>query len=372
MRVAFYAPMKPPDHPVPSGDRRMARLLMSAVEMGGHAVELASRFRAYDGIGDPPTQRALAIQGHDEARRLLLRYRQCDAPQAWITYHVYHKSPDWLGPAVACGLGIPYIVVEPAHAPKRAGGAWDVGFQGAARALGKADALLCLTRLDLALIAPLAKPGAVVEFLPPFLDAGPYFDAAYRRPQLRQELSQRYGLDPDETWLLAIGMMRRRDKLDSYRLLGQALQRLPAQGWLLLVVGDGAERGAVEAALGPRAIYAGEQPPEAIARFCAAADLCVWPAMGEAYGMALLEAQAAGLPVLAGNARGVPDVVDDGVTGVLVPPDDAACFATALRELLADPARRANLGAAAQRRAATHDLPAVAARLDALLRELTR
>jgi glycosyltransferase involved in cell wall biosynthesis len=372
MRVAFYAPMKPPDHPVPSGDRRMARLLMSALELGGHTVELASRFRAYDGAGDPPTQRALALQGHDEARQLLLRYARGNAPQAWVTYHVYHKSPDWLGPAVACGLGIPYIVVEPANAPKRAGGAWDVGYQGAAKALGKADALLCLTRLDLAYTKSLAKPNAIVEFLPPFLDAAPFFEAAARRAELRRELAQRYALDPGASWLLAIGMMRRRDKLDSYRLLGDALARVKTGGWRLLVVGDGPERRAVEAALGQHAVYAGEQPPDAVAGFCAAADLYVWPAMGEAYGMALLEAQATGLPVLAGNTRGVPDVVDDNVTGVLVPPDDPASFAAALSDLLADPARRARLGAAARQRAAIRDLPAVAARLDGLLRELAR
>jgi glycosyltransferase involved in cell wall biosynthesis len=372
MRVAFYAPMKPPDHPVPSGDRRMARLLMSAIEHGGHTVELASRFRAYDGIGDLPTQRALALQGRDEARQLLLRYRRGAAPQAWITYHVYHKSPDWLGPAVACGLGIPYVVIEPAHAPKRAGGTWDVGHRAAAKALGKADALLCLTRLDLALTAPLAKPGAIVEFLPPFLDAAPFAAAAAHRDTLRRELVRRYALDPKETWLLAIGMMRRRDKLDSYRLLGQALGRLSPEGWRLIVVGDGQERRAVEAALGPRALLVGEQPPDAVAAFCAAADLYVWPAIGEAYGMALLEAQAAGLPVLAGNARGVPDVVLDGETGVLVPPDDPDAFAAALAGLLADPARRARLAEAARRHAATRDRRQVAARLDGLLRELAR
>ena len=73
MRVGFYAPMKPPDHPVPSGDRRMGRLLMSAIEHGGHTVELASRFRAYDGVGDAATQRMLTLQGYDEARQLLRR-----------------------------------------------------------------------------------------------------------------------------------------------------------------------------------------------------------------------------------------------------------------------------------------------------------
>ena len=46
MRIAFYAPLKAPTHPVPSGDRRMARLLMAALEAGGHHVTLASTLRS--------------------------------------------------------------------------------------------------------------------------------------------------------------------------------------------------------------------------------------------------------------------------------------------------------------------------------------
>ena len=56
MRVAFYAPLKPPDHAVPSGDRRMARLLMAALERAGHRVILASRLRAFEGHGKAATQ----------------------------------------------------------------------------------------------------------------------------------------------------------------------------------------------------------------------------------------------------------------------------------------------------------------------------
>ena len=60
MRVAFYAPLKPPDHPVPSGDRSMARLLIRALELAGHEVGLASRLRSRDTDGDPARQSRLA------------------------------------------------------------------------------------------------------------------------------------------------------------------------------------------------------------------------------------------------------------------------------------------------------------------------
>ena len=56
MRIAFYAPMKPPNHPVPSGDRRMARLLIRALDLAGHEVSVASRLRSWEGRGDRKKQ----------------------------------------------------------------------------------------------------------------------------------------------------------------------------------------------------------------------------------------------------------------------------------------------------------------------------
>ena len=102
--------------------------------------------------------------------------------------------------------------------------------------------------------------------------------------------------------------MRPGDKLASYRILGDALARLGDLAWSLEVVGDGAARPEVERALAPlgaRVAWAGALGPAALARHLAAADLCLWPAVNEAFGMALLEAQASGLPVVAGASGGV-------------------------------------------------------------------
>ncbi|HVY64072.1 MAG TPA: glycosyltransferase [Gammaproteobacteria bacterium] len=80
-------------------------------------------------------------------------------------------------------------------------------------------------------------------------------------------------------------------------------------------------------------------------------DLLVHPAAREGLGLALLEAAAAGVPAVACAAGGVPDVVEHGVTGLLVPAGDAAALRGALARLLAAPAERATLGAAARARA---------------------
>jgi len=119
--------------------------------------------------------------------------------------------------------------------------------------------------------------------------------------------------------------MRHGDKLASYRLLAAALADLLDLPWSLDIVGDGAARAGVESALEPlgtRIRYRGELDEAAIAAALAEADLFVWPAVNEAFGMALLEAQASGLPVVAGASGGVAGIVASGETGQLVPPGE--------------------------------------------------
>ncbi|MGD9510573.1 MAG: glycosyltransferase family 4 protein, partial [Geminicoccaceae bacterium] len=135
--------------------------------------------------------------------------------------------------------------------------------------------------------------------------------------------------------------------------------------------GDGEARdeiAAMFAAFGDRVRMHGAVPLSALPAIYAAADLHVWPALNEAYGMALLEAQAAGLPVVAGREGGVPDVVVDGVTGLLAEPRSVPAFAAAVRRLLLDPARRRAMGASARERVLVHhDLPIARTRLSAAL-----
>jgi glycosyltransferase involved in cell wall biosynthesis len=373
MNIAFYAPMKPPDHPVPSGDRRMADLLMAALSLAGHRIELSSRLRSRDGGGDPARQARLASLGAALARRLVRRFEtrpKDERPAAWLTYHLYYKAPDWIGPAVCEALAIPYLVAEASVAGKRAGGPWDLGHRATLAALERAAAVIALNPRD---VDCLPDPHRV-RALRPFLDCAPYRAAAADRQRHRAELAKRLNLDPELPWLLAVAMMRRGDKLASYRALAQSLAELRGLPWQLVLVGDGPARGEVAAAFSQlpveRIRWAGELSPDALPPVYAACDLLVWPAVREAYGMALLEAQASGLPVVAGANGAVPEIVRDGVTGALARPEDPAAFTEALRGLLGDPARRRRMAAAAPAVVeADHGLPAAARRLDAILAE---
>ena len=172
-------------------------------------------------------------------------------------------------------------------------------------------------------------------------------------------------------------MMRPGAKLSSYRVLAEALSLIDACPWQLVVVGDGPARAEVAALMAPlgagRVRYLGALAATQLPALYASADLYVWPAIHEAFGMAFLEAQAAGLPVVAGRERGVPEIVREGEAGLLAAAGDARSFASALAVLLGDPERRRAMGARARAIAlAEHDMAPAAAKLDAILCRLRK
>jgi len=377
VRIAFYAPLKAPDHPTPSGDRRVARLLIAALRCAGHEVELAARLRSFEGAGNVPRQRRIAAIGARWAERLTRRYRALPAtrrPGCWVTYHLYHKAPDWLGPPLSAALAIPYVVVEASHAPGQAHGPWAHGYQAAAAAIRTAAAVVTLNPRDEACVADLLDHPWRLHRLVPFIDTGanrPAVDRAARRARVAAEL----GLDPASPWLVSVAMMRPGDKLTSYRLLARALAGLGVRPWQLLVVGDGAARGEVARALGQlgerRVFYAGARDPAGVAALLGACDLYLWPAVNEAFGMALLEAAAAGLAMVAGDEGGVGVIVRDGVNGRLVARREPEVFAQAVAALLDHPARLRAFGQAARRLAVSaHGIDDAARRLDLVLNSL--
>lgn len=372
MRIAFYAPLKPPDHPVASGDRTMARALVAALTLGGHDVTIASHFRSFDG-GDAKRQKRVREEGRKLAHRYLRKIANGAArPDLWFTYHLYHKAPDWLGPLATERLDIPYVLAEASFAPKQAGGPWDIGHRASAEAIGRADLILEPNPADAECVRPLvASPERLVP-LAPFVETAPF--RVPDRAEARASAAKLLGLETDEPWLLTVAMMREDQKLHSYKVLADALARVTDRRWQLIVAGGGPGERDVRGAFAPfgeRICWAGAAAPEALKQLYRAADLYVWPAIKEAWGMALIEAQAAGLPVVVGRSGGVATIVADQETGLLAPEGDAAAFADAVATLLDDPARRDAMGAAAMRKAEReHDIASAAASLDRHLRRL--
>lgn len=292
MRLAFYAPLKPPAHPVPSGDRAMARNLLTAFAHMGAQVDQPSRLRSRDGAGDTSFQESVIATAEALLPDLIAQGR-ASGWQAWVTYHNYYKAPDLLGPDVARALGIPYLLIEATRARKRLGGPWDRFARKAEEACDAADVIFYLTQRDYEALAAYAPSGQHHIHLRPFLPL----------PQLP---AQAHG-----THLLAVGMMREAAKLPSYDLIAQTMHLLP-ETTQLEIAGDGPARPQVEALMAPfgaRVRFLGALAPEDMAAAYARAGALIWPGVDEAFGMTYLEAQSYGLPVIAQNRAGVRDVL---------------------------------------------------------------
>lgn len=320
--VAFYAPMKSPDHPVPSGDRQIARLLMAALRTAGFAPHLVSALRTLDMAGSAKTQADLWAQAEAEIKRVTLALSAAP-PALWFTYHCHHKAPDLLGPTVSRELGLPYAISEPSISPRRREGPWAAFARAAEEAIATADRLLWTTGRDREALEA-AGHGGRMTHLPAFLDPGPAPAVRYREGPLR---------------LLTVAMMRPGDKVESYRRIAHALHTLDGD-WRLQVIGDGPARTEVEALFDPfgaRVGFSGMiKDTELLRTEMEHADLFIWPGVGEGVGMVWLEAQAAGTPVVAEDHPAARELVAQR----LATPDSPADLAALIRETAADLPRR--------------------------------
>lgn len=186
-------------------------------------------------------------------------------------------------------------------------------------------------------------PAARVHVVPSGVDL-----AALAAPAgARESLRTAFGVPDDAVLVLLVGALERRKGHDV--LLAAAAHADARLHYAFC--GTGSAEPALRAAaapLGDRVVFAGFRTD--VAACLAAADVAVLPSRHEGLGVAALEAMAAGLPVVASRTGGLAEVVADGETGLLVPPEDAAALARALDRLAADAALRARFGGAGRAR----------------------
>jgi glycogen synthase len=220
-------------------------------------------------------------------------------------------------------------------------------------ALRRADAVVVLTDRTAATLVVDGVPAGRVHTIPsgfdPFLFAGGSPDAfpGLGRPRIG--------------YVGRLAPQKRADRLvEAFRRM-----REPAS---LVVVGDGPDREEVQtlAAGLPRTHVTGFVEHTAVPAVLAALDVLVLPSAYEEMGSVLTEALASGLPVVASDVGGIPEVVRHGETGLLVPPGDVDALAAALDRLAADPGLRARLSAGARARAADYAWPSLAERVAAV------
>jgi glycosyltransferase involved in cell wall biosynthesis len=181
-------------------------------------------------------------------------------------------------------------------------------------------------------------PGKPVTVIPYGVDLEQF------RPQPRQ---------PDSD--VIVGSVGRLSPEKGLKYLLQALAHIGADQprVRLILAGDGPERQRLERLaarlrLDDRVEFLGDLPHEQVPQVLARLDIFAMPSTYEGFGVAAIEAAAMEVPVVASNVYGIPDVVDDGVTGLLVPPKDVSALAQALRSLITDEERRRQMGRAAR------------------------
>jgi glycosyltransferase involved in cell wall biosynthesis len=159
--------------------------------------------------------------------------------------------------------------------------------------------------------------------------------------------------DGAEPTVVAVGRLQRpKDPLTLARAFGRVRASFSA-----VIVGEGPDRPRLEAeirrlGLDEAVVLAGDRSD--VADMLAGADIFVLSSTSEGLPLSILEAMAAALPVVASSVGGVPEAVEDGDTGLLVPPRDPVRLAAALERLLVDPGLRRRLGANGRKRVREH------------------
>lgn len=170
----------------------------------------------------------------------------------------------------------------------------------------------------------------------------------FRRPhaESRARLMDELGLDAETPVLATVSVLRPKKGVE---VLLDAARAVPGANFL--IIGDGPMRGewtALAESLGVsgRIRWAGYRTD--VDALLAGCDLFVHPSLDDAFPTVLLEAMGAGLPVIATRVGGIPEIVTEGETGMLIPPDDAAALAAAINKLIVNPAEMQRMQANAR------------------------
>ena len=257
--------------------------------------------------------------------------------------HLHTARAAWLGGLAARLAGVPAIATRRMDRPFRIGAKARLIYR---RLVARTVAISPVVATQL---AEAAVPAECIRTIPSAIDPKGLVPCLGR-----EALRAKEGVASDTPLLLALAALVWRKGLD---LLLDAMANLAPDAGApqLWIAGSGPDRGALERqarslGLEGRVRFLGWR--DDTADLLAACEVLVLPSRREGLGVAALEAMAAGRPVVATRVGGLDDAVVPGRTGILVPPDDTAALADALRQLLVDPELRARLGAEGPRRVA--------------------
>ena len=275
----------------------------------------------------PPYDLALAVRMHDVvlSQKLDLLH---------VHYAIPHATSAWIAKEMLREQGQKLPVVTTLHGTDITIVGQDHSYQAITRfSIERSDRITSVSQwLKDETIKAFGCGNSRVDVIPNFVDPTVYDRARYG-DALRRELGG------GRKVLMHISNFRPVKRVrDVVRVFAKVQAQVPS---VLVMVGDGPDRGAAEEearTLGVAADVRFLGKIDTVAPLLAAADLYVFPSESESFGLSALEALASGVPVVGARVGGVPEVVNDGVTGALLPRGDVAGMAEAALRFL-EPAR---------------------------------
>lgn len=320
-----------------------------------HEVEMPS----YPLFDHPPYSLALAVAMHDAAVHngldlLHVHYAIPHATSAWIAREMLGRE-NFKFITTLHGTDITLVGQDPS-------------FQSITQfSIARSDGITAVSDyLRNETVEHFAIPREAIEVIPNFVDLDLYRRDRY--PCHRSKFSE-----PGEKILIHISNFRPVKRLeDVVRIFARVARRIPSR---LLLVGDGPDRGraqllAEQEGIASRVIFLGKQ--ESVAELLACSDLLVLPSESEAFGLAALEGMSCGVPVVATDVGGVPEVVTHGETGFLAPVGAVDEMAEAAVELLSDPARWLKASQAARAAAERYSADLIVPKYEAYYAEVMK
>lgn len=231
--------------------------------------------------------------------------------------------------------------------------------------LPRADTVVAVSKSVRERLAPKAAERAVVIYNA----IEPVDEDAAEAVDVREQ----FGVQPDETLLTVVGRLSpEKGHKDFIEALPMVLEKHPKVRAML--VGDGPDREKLEQRVADAGLedvviftgYQGSMPP-----FYAATDLLVMPSLSEGLPYVALEGMSYGLPMVTTDVGGIPELVQEGVTGYLTPSEQPEAFARAIRRMLDDPEAMKRMGEAGRNITLNHFTPEVRVKqLEALYSKL--
>ena len=344
MNICFYAPFKPLGHAHPSGDLVTATSIFDFLAGKGHRLVSVSSLRCRWIYWKPWLWPKLLW----ERNRVLRKFTTHQA-DLWFTYHSYYKAPDLLGPVLSKKINVPYVIFQGIYSTKRRRD-WKTkaGFYLNKNALCAANHVFTNKSVDMLNLKRLLPETQITYVAPGIIPDDFSFDE-----NARTELRKQWDLGESPV-VFSAAMFRADVKTQGLSWVIRACGELDRQGqdFRLVIAGDGPERDKLEKLaaeqMANKVRFVGHIPRKKMHRFYSAADLFVFPGIKESLGMVFLEAQSCGLPVVAFDNAGVPEAVQNGRTGLLVPMFDQEKFVDGIRRLLIDKELRRQMGQAAK------------------------